>query len=353
VNSISCAVIGYGGAFNMGQAHASYIQATDGLTLHSICDISPERTAAAREHFAGIQTFNSIEELLASPDVDLCVIVLPHNLHAPVAIQCSQAGKHVVTEKPMCVTVDEATAMIEAARTAGKMLSVFHNRRQDADYQILRRLIVEEKLIGDVFAIEMFAGGFAAQDPKWWRSAKHISGGYFYDWGAHFLDWALGILPGKIVDVSGYFHKRLWHEVTNEDQVQAVVRFETGAVLDITMSSIAYANKPRWWVLGEKGAIVDRQRTWGQGHFEVTGDFAIGGNPAVLNVPYMGDSDWQVFYANIAAHLQSGADLGVKPEQARRLIAIMEGAEKSDKLGHSISLPTEAEDSAPEFARKN
>lgn len=353
MNSISCAVIGYGGAFNMGRAHASYIQATDGLSLHSICDISAERTDAARADFEGVQTFNSVEQMLASPDVDLCVIVLPHNLHAPVAIQCSNAGKHVVTEKPMCVTVDEATRMIEAARAGDKMLSVFHNRRQDADYQTLRRLVVEEKLIGEVFAIEMFAGGFSAQDPKWWRSSKQISGGYFYDWGAHFLDWALGILPGKIVDVSGYFHKRVWHEVTNEDQVQAVVRFESGAVLDITMSSIAHATKPRWWILGEKGAIVDRSKGWGAGHFEVTGDFSTNGHNAVLNVPYTGESHWKDFYANIAAHLREGAELGVKPEQARRLIAIMEGAEKSSELGHSISLPTELEDAKLEFARNN
>lgn len=351
MNTISCAVIGYGGAF-MGRAHASYIEATEGLALHSICDISPERTEAAKTDFAGVQTFNSVEQLLASPDLDLCVIVLPHNLHASVAVQCSQAGKHVITEKPMCVTVEEATRMIDAARASDKMLSVFHNRRQDGDYQTLRRLLVEEKLIGEVFAIEMFAGGFAPQDPKWWRSSKAISGGYFYDWGAHFLDWALGILPGKIVDVSGYFHKRVWHDVTNEDQVQAVVRFDSGAVLDITMSSIAHASKPRWWVLGERGAVVERQVD-GRGCFEVTGDFAVEKHRAVLNVPFFGESHWQDFYANIAAHLREGAELGVKPEQARRLIAIMEGAEKSSQLGHSVSLPTEAEDSKPQFARSN
>ncbi len=351
MNEISCAVIGYGGAFNMGRAHASYIQATPGLRLHSVCDLSPDRTEAARADFAGIQTFNAIDELISATDLDLCVIVLPHNLHAPIAIQCARAGKHVVTEKPMCVTVDEATRMIEASRAAGKMLSVFHNRRQDADYQTLRRLLVEERLIGDIFAIEVFSGGFGAQDPKWWRSSKQISGGYFYDWGAHFLDWALGLLPGKIVDVSGYFHKRVWHDVTNEDQVQALVRFESGAVLDITMSSIAHAQKPRWWVLGDKGALVDRQKTWGQGHFEVTGDFQASGHSAVLNVPYTGDSHWEAYYANIAAHLLRGEELAVKPEQARRLIAIMEGAEKSSALGHSVVLPTEDEDA--QFVRNH
>jgi hypothetical protein len=120
--------------------------------------------------------------MLAAPDVDLAVIVLPHNLHAPVSIQCSQAGKHVIVEKPMCVTVEEATQMLDAARGAGKMLSVFHNRRQDADYRTLRDIVVEKKLIGEVFKIEVWSGGFNKQNPGWWRSSKEISGGYFYDW---------------------------------------------------------------------------------------------------------------------------------------------------------------------------
>lgn len=344
--TIRCGVIGYGGAFNMGRAHGSYIRDTEGLELVAVCDISPERTAAAAEDFPGITTYNSVDELVANPDIDLCVIVLPHNLHASVSIQCSNAGKHVIVEKPMCVTVDEATSMIEAARAAGKMLSVFHNRRQDADYKLLRRLIVEEQLIGDVFSVEIFSGGYNPQNPKWWRSSKEISGGYFYDWGAHFLDWLLGIVPGKVSDVSGYFHKRVWNDVTNEDQVQAVIRFESGTVVNITMSSIAHAQKPRWWVLGEKGAIVDRQKTWGQGTFEVTGKFESNGHPAVLQIPYKGDSEWQTYYANIAAHLLEGAELDVKPEQARRIIAIIEGAEKASQAGHSLPLPTEDEDAA-------
>lgn len=345
--TIRCGVIGYGGAFNMGRAHAEYVTQTEGLELVSVCDLDLSRTQAAQNDFPLIQTFNSVEEFLAAPDLDLAIIVLPHNLHAKVAIQCAQAGKHVIVEKPMCVTVEEATQMIEAARKADKMLSVFHNRRQDVDYKTLRELVVEKKLIGEVFKIEVWSGGFHAQDPKWWRSSKEISGGYFYDWGAHFLDWLLGLVPGqKIESVSGFFHKRVWHDVSNEDHVEAVLRFDSGCVADVQMSSIAHAGKPRWWILGEKGAIVDRG-----GYYEVTGDFQSEGFAATLNVPYSGKSEWQTYYANIAGHLLRGEELGVKPEQARRVIAVLEGAEKSSVLGHSLGLPTEDEDA--KFVRIN
>jgi predicted dehydrogenase len=336
--TIRCGVIGYGGAFNMGRAHAEYITQTDGLELAAICDLDAARTAVAQEDFAGIQTYNAVAEMLASPAIDLAVIVLPHNLHAPVSIQCSQAGKHVICEKPMALTVDEATRMIEAARAAGKMLSVFHNRRQDDSYRTLHKIIREENLLGEVFNIEIWSGGFA-RPGTWWRSSKEISGGLLYDWGAHFLDWLLGLVPGPIESVTGYFQKRLWHEVSNEDHGQAVIKFENGCIASIQMSTIAHAHKPAWWVLGEKGAAVDRG-----GYYEVTGDFQAAGHPATLRVPYSPKSEWQAYYANIADHLLRGAELMVKPEQARRVIAGQEAAEQSSKTGKSLALPTEAED---------
>lgn len=338
--TIRCGVIGYGGAFNMGRAHANYITETDGLELTAICDLDASRTAVAKEDFPQVSTHNTVEALLADDSVDLAVIVLPHNVHAKIAIQCAQAGKHVVVEKPMCITVDEATAMIEASRVAGKMLSVFHNRRQDVDYRALREIIVEKKLLGDVFKIEMFMGGFSSQNPQWWRSSKEVSGGYFYDWGAHFLDWMLGLLPGqKIESVTGYFQKRVWHEVTNEDHVEANILFDSGCAANIQMSSIAYAAKPQWWVLGTEGAVVMKN-----GVFEVTGDFQSKGYPATLKVPFKNVSEWQTYYRNISEHLLSGAELMVKPEQARRVIAVLSGAEESSKLRRSVNLPTEEED---------
>ena len=345
-DTIRCGVIGYGGAFNMGRAHANYITETDGLELAAVCDLDPKRTEVALQDFPQITIYNAVEKLLAAPDVDLAIIVLPHNVHAKIALQCLEAGKHVIVEKPMCITIDEATAMIEAGRQSGKMVSVFHNRRQDADYRALREIVVEKQLLGDIFSVEMWGGGFGPQNPDWWRSSKKISGGHFYDWGAHYLDWLLGLIISPITDVSGYFHKRLWQDVTNEDQVQAVIRFENGCVANVTMSSIAHAGKPRWWVLGTKGAAVDRG-----GYFEVTGDFNAEGFPATLRVPYKNASEWKTYYSNIGAHLLHGEDLKVKPEQARRVIAILETAEKSSLAGHSLPLPTEAEDA--QFTRSD
>jgi predicted dehydrogenase len=236
--SISCAVIGYGPAFNMGKAHCGWIQETKGLELFGVMDIDKSRTRAAEEDFPGIRTFNRLEPLL-DEEIDLATVVTPHNVHAPISIKCLEAGKHVIVEKPMCVTVDEATGMIDAARKSRVMLSVFHNRRWDGDFVALRD-IVNKGLIGKVYQIEAFAGGYG-HPGKWWRSNKKVSGGAMYDWGAHFLDWILNLVPDKMDSIAGFSQNLVWKDVTNEDDVKAVIRFKSGPSL--TSSS---PRSPAW-----------------------------------------------------------------------------------------------------------
>ncbi len=329
--TINCAIVGYGGAFNMGLHHSNSINQVEGMQVVAVCDLDKARTSQAEKDLPGIRTYNEVKDLLKDDGVDLCVVILPHNLHAPVAIECSKAGKHVVTEKPMCLTVKEATAMIAAAKKADKMLTVFHNRRHDGDFKALRDA-VQKGLIGQVFHVEMWGGGFNAPR-NWWRADKAVSGGAFYDWGAHYLDWLLNIIPEKIDYVTGHFHKRVWHQMTNEDHVEAVIRFRNGAVANVQQSTIAMVGKPRWRVLGTEGAIVDAggQFTY---HTQKNG-------LAVQGVIKYQESDWPTYYKNLGDHLLRGAELEVKPEEARRVIAIMECAEKSSQTGKTVRVPYE------------
>jgi len=329
---IGCAVVGYGGAFNMGKAHAKWINSTPGLATVAVCDTDPGRLQAAQSDFPGIVTYSDIAGCVAGPEVDLVVIVTPHITHAALALAALRAGKHVVLEKPMCLTAAEATEMIEQARKAGVTLTVFHNRRHDGDFMAIKEVIDSGK-IGDVFHVEAYMGGYG-HPGKWWRSDKAISGGAFYDWGAHVCDWVLHFIPDKMESVFGIFQKRVWMDVTNEDQTQAVVRFAGGKAADIQMSSIAMAGKPRWRILGTKGAIVDE----GKGKFKVyTGSRD---KPVETTVPYK-KSTWEEWYPNLAAHLLEGAPLEVTPESSRRVIAIIETAEKSAKSGKSEPVPYE------------
>jgi scyllo-inositol 2-dehydrogenase (NADP+) len=324
--SLRGAVIGYGGAFNMGKAHASWMNAA-GIQTVAVCDIDPKRLEAAKQDFSGIRTYSHVCDLLADKEVDLCVVVLPHNLHAEIAIECAEAGKHVIVEKPMCITVAEADAMIEAARKNNVMLSVFHNRRHDGDFMAIRE-VIEKGLIGEVFHIETGGGGYG-HPGKWWRADKAISGGAMYDWGAHFLDWILNLVPSKVAGVTGFIQKRVWMDVTNEDHTQAIIHFENGCVADLQISSICSVPRPRWRILGTQGGILDE----GKEPFKLFVRHE--GYPATIEVPYK-KSDWQTYYTRIVEHLTAGAELEVKPEEARRVIAILEATSHSAHSGHVI-----------------
>jgi predicted dehydrogenase len=314
----------------MGKLHGDQINAVPGMRVTAACDIDAKRMKQAAEDFPGIETFTDVQKLLQSPNVDLCVIILPHNLHAPVALQCLKAGKHVVLEKPMCITTAEAKAMIDLAKKNDLMLTVYHNRRHDGDFKALRQAIRVDGLLGEVFSIEMWGGGYG-KPGTWWRSKKEISGGAFYDWGAHYLDWLLNIVKAPVVNVNGYFHKRVWRESSNEDHVQAVIRFANGVVANVQMSSIAHHSLPRWRVLGTKGAVVS-----GDTGFDYYTDHE--GVHVKGLIRYQMDT-WQDYYPNIGAHLMKGEELAVKPEEAARTIAIMEAAEKSSKSGKAEALP--------------
>jgi len=333
--SIGFGVIGFGPSFNMGKYHCELISSTPGLRLVSICDMNPERLMAAKHEFPTAKTYPTIGEVLLDPEVEAVTIVTPHNTHAELALKAINSGKSVIVEKPMCLTINEADEMISAARRKCVTLTVFHNRRLDGDFLAIKE-IVNRGLIGKVFHIEAFGGDYD-HPGHWWRSDKKVSGGAFYDWGAHFLDWTLNIVGERIVGVNGYFHKLVWDDVTNEDQVEAVISFESGSIADVQLSSIAIVGKPKWRILGTKGGILDM----GSGEtFKMYINYQ--GYNLETTVNYE-KTDWRQYYVNFAEHLLHGKGLLVKPEEARRVIAVMQMAERSWRTKKTEVIPHEDE----------
>ncbi len=331
--TIRCGVLGYGPAFNMGKGHGEWMNATPGLATVAACDTDPARMEAAQRELPGIRTFTSLDAMLRMKDLDLVVNILPHNLHAETSLRCLRAGKAVVSEKPFCITCDEATAMIRAARRSKVMLSVFHNRRWDGDYLAIQD-IVARGLLGDVYHVEAYSGGYG-RPGTWWRSDKAVSGGNLYDWGAHFTDWILRLVDKKVTQVTGFFHKRLWHHVTNEDSTQAILRFEGGEFADLQQSGLAAVGKPKWRVLGTLGGLV---ANWGETVDVTSYASGVKFEGKIPAKPTYGCTE---YYRNVADHLLMGEPLAVTAEQAREVIAVIETAERSSAEGRSLPLPAE------------
>lgn len=320
------AVIGYGGAFNMGKSHGNQMNRV-GFEFVAACDLDRSRMDEAARDFPGLRTYTSVDELLEQSDINLVTVITPHNTHAELADRVLSSGKHCILEKPMCIHAREADDLVKLAEEKGLMLSVYHNRRWDGWYLTVRDWIAEG-VLGDIFHVELFSGGYGA--PKgWWRDDKRISGGAIYDWGAHYIDYLLGIVPGKIRSVRGFVHNRVWHQKSNEDQIDSTILFESGAVAHMQISSIARAGKARFRILGTKGAV----EVYNTDELHLYADRD--GNNEKSVVPAQ-PSRHHAYYDNIADHLLRGRPLFVKPEEARRVIAVLETTELSAAEGREL-----------------
>jgi predicted dehydrogenase len=344
---LKCAVVGYGPVFNWGWMHVRWMQAVPDMCVVAVCDREPACAAKAAQDFPGIRTYTDLDEMLRREDLDLVAIVTQHNTHARLAVTSLQAGKHTVVEKPMCLSVAEADEMVAAALNANRTLAVFHNRRHDGNVRAIRE-VIEQGLIGDVFHIEVSAMGFTAdanfgRPGNPWRSFKEVSGGALYDWGAHAIDWVLSLVPSRMSQVTGYFH-RLRPDASNEDQARAIIRFENRCVAEILQSHLAYLARPYlWYVLGTCGAIADTGHGAIEGYCRELngpsgGSFRLRTADGERDVPYS-RSDWATYYADLADHLLRGAPVPVSGEDGRRVITVLETAEKSSAAGRSLEPP--------------
>jgi predicted dehydrogenase len=340
-------VVGYGAAHIFGRAHGRWIAATPGLEWVAVCDQDPERLKAAQAEFPALAVYESVTQMLAQADLDLVAVVTPHVTHAAITIECLNAGKHVVVDKAMCLSVAEANAMIAAAEANRVTLAVFHARRHDGNFRAIKD-VVRAGEIGDVFHIELAAGGFG-RPRDWWYSRKALSGGAFYYWGPHAVDWLLDLVDAKVRGVNGFYHKMVWMDLGQEEQTRAILRFDNGCIADVTWSHIAAVGKPLWRILGTRGGIIDSGAGGNKGYQDelegpAAGSFQLvtlrDGKRDERQVPYK-TSDWLTYYGQLADHLLRGAPVPVSGEAGRRTIAVFEAAERSSRTGQTAAVAHE------------
>jgi predicted dehydrogenase len=332
-SEIKVGVVGYGGAFNMGRSHLLQMKAA-GMTPVAVTEVDPSRLKVAETDFPGIETYATLDAMLKKSSVDLVVLITPHNTHAPLALKCLKAGRHVVSEKPLAITTAEVNAMIAAAKKSGVMLSTYHNRHWDGRILEAVRQIKKDKVIGSIVRIECHMGGYG-KPGDWWRSSRKISGGILYDWGVHLLEYSLQLIDSEMTEVSGFAHHghwaphTAWKADTNEDEGYVVVRFKSGQWLTLMISNIDSKPKEGWLeITGTKGTyLIDGDTVKIFAHAE--------GRTTITQFRSPAD-EGQRYYDNVSDHLVKGKPLVITAEWSRRPIQILDLAVRSAKLGKSL-----------------
>ena len=320
----------------IGDQHNSAVGATEGLRLTAASDTNPDRLAAAKVLAPEIATFTDSTEMLNSGLIDLVVISTPPNSHYSWAKESLNSGLHVILEKPMALTVQECDELIALAASKELLLVVYQNRRFDEDFVTMKKLI-DDGVIGDVFLYESFVGGYA-KPCSFWHSDVDVSGGAIFDWGSHFIDQILAIMPGEVASVTGINQKRMWNHVTNADHADVAITFTDGSRALFTNSDLAAARKPKFYVLGTTGAIVGN---W---------DPAAGTTPADLSAiltVHRADGSVEIvpnlvvtphlFHQSVVAYLNNKVLMNITTHQSRDVVAIMQAAEESALAnGHPV-----------------
>jgi predicted dehydrogenase len=244
------------GAGVIAATHAEAIAALPAAALVAVTDVVPERARAlARAH--GCAAVPDLGALLARQDVDVVSVCVPSGLHAEVGIQVAAAGKHLVVEKPIDVTLAAADRLIDAVRAAGVVMTVISQHRFDPGLVELRRLL-DEGALGRLVLGEASTKWYRSQgyyDSEAWRGTWALDGGSLMNQGIHYVDllrWCMG----PLAEVTAVCATQT-HQVEVEDVALAVLRFSSGAVGTIVASTAVFPGfAQRLEITGTEGTVV-------------------------------------------------------------------------------------------------
>jgi UDP-N-acetyl-2-amino-2-deoxyglucuronate dehydrogenase len=244
------------GAGIIAAVHADAIALLPDARLVAVTDVAAGAAsdlAAAR----GCAVEPSLDDLLARRDVDVVCVCVPSGLHAEVGVRAAKAGKHLVVEKPIDVTLEAADRLIAAARQAGVTLTVMSQHRFDPGVTELKRLI-DDGALGRLVLGEASTKWYRTQayyDSAPWRGTWAMDGGALLNQGVHYVDllrWCMG----PATQVSAVCTTQA-HDIEVEDTALAIVRFASGAVGTITATTAAFPGFPqRLEITGTEGTVT-------------------------------------------------------------------------------------------------
>lgn len=343
--SLQVALVGYGLAGR--HFHAPLIAAVDGLHLHTVVSRAPARVHA---DLPDVRVVDTPQAAFADPAIDLLVLASPTATHAPLACEALAAGRHVVVDKPLATDLAGAEAVTAAAARADRIVSVFHNRRWDADFLALRAL-VDAGTLGTVSEVHSHFDRFRPTVPDRWRERAGPGAGLWLDLGPHLVDQMLQLFGRPDAVQADFAAQRDGAEV--EDWFHVVLHFGRMRAVLHAGALVPGAGR-RFAVHGDRGSWfksgLDPQEAmlrsggrpgapgWGEDpspgrllSVDATGTVQASPSPAP-------PGDWRRYYAGLRDALLRDTPPPVTADEALDVMRVLQAAHDSAAEGRTFRL---------------
>lgn len=302
--------------------------------IAAVMEVDAARRAQAHDE-VGCRGYETFEQLIGDEQLEVIVVASPNRFHTDHAIAAMRAGKHVVCEKPMALSVGDADRMLAAADETGRLLAPFQNRRYEGDFQKVKE-VIDSGLLGEVVLIRLAQHGFSR---RWdWQTLKEFGGGSLNNNGPHVIDQALQLLgPGEpdiFVDLRNGLSSG-----DAEDHVKLVLKAD-GPTVDVELTALAAFPQDRWLVMGTAGALrgTPKKLEWKWVDWQTMPPRPVDRTPMTDRSYNREEITWQTdsweppakanimvaFYEGLYESVRRGKPLFITPESVRRQIALLD-----------------------------
>lgn len=339
--------IALAGCGRISRNHFEAIDKIDGLDLVAVSDVDSARAQDAGKAW-GVPYFTSYEKMLAEGNADVVTIATPSGLHHEQGIAAAKAGKHVVVEKPMSISLTGADALVHACDKAGVQLFVVKQNRLNPPVQLLKRA-VDNNRFGRIYMASCVVHWARPQeyyDQAPWRGTWEFDGGAFMNQASHYVDliqWIMGPVESVMAKTA-----TLARRIETEDSGIAILKFRSGALGSIQVTMLAYPRnlEGSLTVLGEKGSAkiggtaVNKIEHWEFAEYDDDDKLVESAN---TNPPSVYGLGHQGYYRNVLEVLRGEAKPDTDGRAGRKSLELILGIYESAKTGREVPLPLRAQ----------
>jgi UDP-N-acetyl-2-amino-2-deoxyglucuronate dehydrogenase len=337
---VRVALVGCG---RISKNHFEAISRIEGLELVAVADADLARAQAVAAEY-GVPPFGSLEEMLARVPSDLVSICTPSGLHPQHGITAARAGRHVLTEKPMAISLAAADELVQACDAAGVHLFVVKQNRLNPPIQLLRRA-VDKGRFGRIYTANVTVRWTRPQeyyDAEPWRGTWEFDGGAIMNQASHYVDllqWLVGPVE-SVMAKTGTQARR----IEAEDSGAALLKFRSGALGVIEVSVLTYPRNLEGsiTILGERGSVkiggtaVNRVEHWLFAEYDDDDKLVEAANTNPPNVYGFGHEG---YYRNVLPVLRGEAKPDTDGRAGRKSLELILGIYESAKTGREVPIP--------------